>query len=253
MMKAENGIGKLEQGGNGVGEKKYTGIIRVKNPGTGGYTFYPFEGSYQVAAKSVVVSPTKMNVLYIGPENPITISVPGVPSEKVKPAATGCGVVLTPDVKAGKGHYLATVNSSGEVKIAVTAEINGKPQPMGQPYTFRVKKVPNPIATANGTYRSGPINKDILSASSLIPLMENFDFKLFYQITGFKMSVIQKGGKDPILDIPSENNQLSDKMKSLIKALRPGDKVYFESIKARMTTGTDPGVRSLEALSFTIN
>ena len=67
-----------EQGtGGAIGEKKYTGIIRVKNP-TGGYTFYPFEGSYQVAAKAVVVSPTKMNVLYIGVDNPMEISVPGV-------------------------------------------------------------------------------------------------------------------------------------------------------------------------------
>lgn len=233
------------------GEKKWSGVIRVKQ-NDNSYKYYPFEESYIAAKPNYTVSADFMNVLYIGPDNPITISVPGVPSDKVKPTATGCGVVLKPDVQAGKGHYLATVNSSGEVKVSVVAEINGKPQTMGQPYTFRVKKVPNPVATANGNYRSGPINKDILAASNIIPLMENFDFKLYYTVTGFKMTVIQKG-KDPILDIPSDNNQLSEKMRSLIKGLRPGDKVYFEGIKARMTSGTDLTPRTLESLSFTIN
>ena len=188
-----------------------------------------------------------MNVLYIGPDNPLTISVPGVPSEKVNPSASGCGVVLKPDASAGKGHYIATVTSSGEVKISVNAEINGKQQSMGQPYTFRVKKVPTPVATANGTYHSGSINKDILAASNIIPMMEGFDFKLYYVVTGFKMSVIQKG-KDAILDRPSDSNQPSEQMRSLIRSLHPGDKVIFDFIKAKMTSGTDLSPRSLEPL-----
>jgi hypothetical protein len=71
------GMGKLEQGGSGVGERNTVVLFVLKNP-VGGYTFYPFEGGYQVAAKAVVVSPTKMNVLYIGVDNPMKISVPGV-------------------------------------------------------------------------------------------------------------------------------------------------------------------------------
>ena len=62
--KIKGGMGRYEVSGSGVGERGYGGIIRVKNP-VGGYTFYPFDAKYQVAAKAVVVSPTKMNVLYI--------------------------------------------------------------------------------------------------------------------------------------------------------------------------------------------
>ncbi len=233
------------------GEKKWSGVIAVKQPDNT-YQYYPFEESYIAAKPNYTISADNMNVLYIGPDNPITISVPGVPSEKVKPSASGCGVVLKPSPTAGKGHYIATVTSSGEVKVAVTAEINGKEQAMGQPYTFRVKKVPTPVATANGTYHSGPINKDILSVSNIIPVMEGFDFKLYYAVTGFKMTVVQKG-KDPIMDLSSDNSQLTDKMRNAIKSLHPGDKVYIEYIKARMTSGTDLGPRSLEPLSFTIN
>ena len=46
---------------------------------------HSFNGEYQVAKQSVVVSPTKMNVLYILGDkmgNPVDISVPGVSKDK---------------------------------------------------------------------------------------------------------------------------------------------------------------------------
>ena len=51
-----------------------------------GVKMYPFNGEYQVAKQSVVVSPTKMNVLYILGDkvgNPVDISVPGVSKDKI--------------------------------------------------------------------------------------------------------------------------------------------------------------------------
>jgi gliding motility-associated protein GldM len=50
-----NGLGKIQMQGSNVGESHYTGVIRVKDPSGSGYKFYPFEGEYQVAAKSAVV------------------------------------------------------------------------------------------------------------------------------------------------------------------------------------------------------
>ena len=51
-----------------------------------GTKMYPFNGEYQVAKQSVVVSPTKMNVLYLLGDkvgNPVDISVPGVSKDKL--------------------------------------------------------------------------------------------------------------------------------------------------------------------------
>ena len=121
------------------------------------------------------------------------------------------------------------------------------------PYTFRVKKVPNPIEKMP----MASITAVLLTRMCLLPatyylVMEGFDFKTYFVITEFKVSIVQKG-EDTILDIPVEGNQIPDKIRNIINGLHMGDKVYFEFIKAKMTTGTDSSIRYLGALSFTIN
>ena len=65
------------------GYKKWGGLIAMKTDA--GVKMYPFNGEYQVAKQSLVVSASKMNVFYIdvGGGNPVDISVPGVPSDKL--------------------------------------------------------------------------------------------------------------------------------------------------------------------------
>jgi hypothetical protein len=59
-----------------VGSHQYAAIIKVFNPSTGQYKEVPVKSGgkynieYTVAPPMAVVSPTKMNVLYIGVENP---------------------------------------------------------------------------------------------------------------------------------------------------------------------------------------
>jgi hypothetical protein len=203
-------------------------------------------------ASDYVVAATFMNVMYVGPDNPLKVCVGDFPANKVKVTAAGCGVSIKEDARSGPGNYIATVNSSGEVNVFVNVEKNGKLQELGAPYTFRVKKIPNPQATLNGMYHGGPVSKEILSSSNVIPVMENFDFKLYYVITGFKMS-IYGAGKEPVLDLPSDGNQFSEKMRSTIRSLRTGDKVFIDMIKVRMTCGTDMGLRNLEPLMFIVS
>jgi len=71
-------------------------------------------------------------------------------------------------------------------------------------------------------------------------------------VTAFKMTVIPHG-KDPILDMPSENSQLTDRMRSLIKTLHPGDRVFIDGNKSKMTTGTYQIPVPLQPMAFTIN
>ena len=59
--------------------------------------------------------------------------------------------------------------------------------PMGA-FEYRVKRVPDPVATISNS-KGGNIGKNLLMAGTLIPILENFDFKLFFKITGFKMTI----------------------------------------------------------------
>ncbi|HQW24300.1 MAG TPA: GldM family protein, partial [Bacteroidia bacterium] len=195
-----------------------------------------------------VVAAEKMNVLYIGVDNPMAISVPGVSNNAVFPSISGAGGNLKPNAAAGGGHFIATVTTVGEAKINVTAEIGGKKMPMGE-FKYRVKRVPDPVATISNS-KGGPINKSLLAAGTLIPQLENFDFELFFKITGFRMSIFAKG-KD-LIEYETTGNQLSQPMRDAIGKLRAGDKVFIEYIKAKMATGADQSTRSLSPMAFTI-
>ena len=56
-----------------VGNFKVEGLLRMVTPD--GLRNYPFLSEYQVGEPNAVISPTKMNVLYIGVDNPLAISV----------------------------------------------------------------------------------------------------------------------------------------------------------------------------------
>jgi len=246
-LPVEGGYAKYVDRPGAEGEKKWGGVIRVKKP-DGSYDHFPFTSSYVAQKPNSVVSADKMNVLYIGVDNPMSISVPGVSNDKVKSSIEGSGGALKPNSAAGGGHYIATVSSTGKAIIKVSAEIGGKVMPMGT-FEYRVKRVPDPVATIANN-KSGSINKNLLMAGTLIPQLENFDFELFFKITSFKMTITGKG-KDP-MEFESTGNQLTQQMRDALSKGRAGDKVFFEFIKARMATGADQSSRQLSPMAFTL-
>jgi len=242
-IKVEGGMGKYSVRPSKEGLNKWGGEIKVKAP-DGTYKTYKFEQEYTAARPSTVISATKMNVLYIGVPNPISISVPGIPADKIK--ATISQGSLSPD-PANPGNYLANVTQGGEAIISVSAELDKKLQPMGQ-MKYRVKMVPDPVAKC-ANMKGGPISKSLLAAQGgIIPVLENFDFELNYVIKSFSITRAGKG-IDPI-DFKTEGGAFTDEMKNKIfKMARLGDKIYIENIKA---VGPDKTVRSLSAISFTV-
>lgn len=223
----DKGVGVYTVKANGEGVQKYSGVIRVKAP-SGAYINRPFEGEYMVMKSGVVVSPTKMNVLYRGVKNPISISVPGVPPELVKPSLSGGS--LSPDSKAGKGNYIAEVKGGSEAVVKVSAEVGGKVRPMGD-FKFRVKDVPPPVATIAGV-EEGLVSKNRLAAApTVIPKMKNFDFELFFKVTKFDL-VFQVG--TDLITKQVQGSTIPPNDLDQIKRLKSGARVYIENIKAVM-------------------
>ncbi|HLP50145.1 MAG TPA: gliding motility protein GldM [Chitinophagales bacterium] len=241
MLKAEGGMGKLEQGGSGVGERKYGGIIRVKNP-VGGYTFYPFEGGYQVAAKAVVVSPTKMNVLYIGVDNPMKISVPGVGAGDVSASLQGSGTLT----KNSDGTYTANVTGVGKCNIAVSAKIDGKVQAMGTE-EFRIKRIPDPQPSLGGKLFGGNTQPGTIKAQSgLVALLKDFDFDAKFTVTSFQMVYSSKG---EIFKAETQGPLFNANMKGFLDRAKPKDIIFIDEIKV---VGPDKQPRKLGQIAFTI-
>src|SRR5688572_388952 len=242
----EGGLGRYSTRPGSEGIKKWGGIIKVKDPATNQIKEYPFESEYIAAKPSSVVSADKMNVLYIGVENPMSISVPGVADPNVVPSISGGGATLVRDSKLGGSKYIAKATTQGEATINVTAKLDGKNVPMGA-FKYRVKRVPDPVAMVNGK-KGGPINKaELAAATSVNSIMENFDFELYFRVNKFRMTLIRKG-KDPV-ELEAPSNLITAQMKSAIQAAGPGAKVYFEYIKA---SGPDGTTRSLSSVNFVL-
>ena len=121
-----------------TGDFTLSGYIQVAN-GNGELLKRNFEQKYTVVDPSATVSADLMNVLYAGYSNPLSVSVPGVPVNKVQ--ATMTGGTLQP---VGPGRYIARPTAVGQnVTITVTSTNTGRPQQMGQ-FTFRVRRLPDP-------------------------------------------------------------------------------------------------------------
>lgn len=224
---------------NRQGSYKYKGTIRYKMP-SGVFKDLPFEHEYEVAKSSVSISPTKMNLFYIGVPNPVTIVAAGVKREDMKVT------VSNGDIKIINGEYVVYPKVAGKKSIVnITAVVGGKLQNIGN-MEFRVKRVPDPVATVGGS-NSGVISKAVLSAQKGISAeLKDFEFDMKFKISSFNISSI-KGSF--IVEESSNSTYFTAKQKQLIKSLSSGSKVYIDKIIAK---GEDGTVRKLPAISLTL-
>ena len=241
-----NGLGKIQMQGSNVGETKYTGVIRVKDPSGSGYKFYPFDGEYQVAAKSAVVSPTSMNVLYAGLDNPLSVSVPGVASRDVSAAFDGPGVLQR---KADGSYSVKPSGKGGKFKVKVSAKVGGSDMPMGE-MEFRVKRVPDPISTLDGVYQSGNMPAPKLKSTTGVVAQLN-DFALAgarFDILSYTAVAITPDGEQKI---PCTGPRYDAKFRNLLDKgkIKKGCTVIFEDIVARDPAGEK---RSLSPIAIAV-
>src|ERR1051326_1226 len=89
-VKVAHGIGTYIVSPSTEGTVKYGGIISMKDPADPTKMIpYAFHSEFKAARPAIVVSPDKMNVFYIGVENPVSISVPGIAAEDLQPSVSG--------------------------------------------------------------------------------------------------------------------------------------------------------------------
>lgn len=233
-----DGKGQYRGNTSSVGFKQWGGVIKLESPATGDTLEYEFSSEYQVAEASLVVSPTKMNVFYIGVDNPVAVSVPGVPADKLSVSISGGSIS-----PRGGGEYTVRVRQPGTTYVSVSADFEAGARSMGRK-EFRVKRVPDPVAMIAGK-KGGVIGKSVLMAQQgVMAVLENFDFDLTFTVVRFTVSATIKGYAE---EATSNSNRFTQQQKNIIRQVAQGQKVYIENIKAR---GPDGTTRSLPAMSF---
>jgi len=245
------GRGRYKVRATSLGQKTWGGLITMKAP-DGTLVSYPLRESYSVGAPNVVISPTAMNVLYAGIDNPIDISVPGIGSDKIQ-ATMKNGTIERGHVKNTKGEnfpgdWKARPKTVGQnAQIIVSDKIGDNTQTFA-PMEFRVKPIPKPVAKFAGVTGNATLSKDIIVAQQAVFAdLEGFDFDLRYNVTEFRVSTTEKG-----FDIykDSKGYVLTQEQKQLLNGLTRGKKLYIENIKA---VGPDNKPQDLAPIIITVN
>lgn len=225
--------------GRSIGSRYWGGIIEVIGP-YGDTIARPFKRTFMVAEGSFVVSPTKMNVFYVGVDNPIDVSVAGVQPENIDITITNGRARL---VRKGSGSYIVNPRRPGNSFVSVYAKIDGERRMMGR-REFRVKRVPDPVAEVNGI-KGGGISKSVLFAQvGVAAVMENFEFDLTFRVTEFTVSTTINGF---LREEISKSYKFTNPQRQIIQNLSKGQRVYIQDIKA---IGPDGQERSLPAIAL---
>lgn len=206
-----------------VGIKKYTAVASVFNPVTKETKDYRAEFEYEVGERSVTISATKMNVFYMGVENPVEVSAAGIPSAQVKVSMDNGNISKNSD-----GTYTVTV--SGPPGREATIRVNAP----GVTYSknYRIKRIPDPVPTLGPKERGGNIgNGTFKGLGGLVPTLEGFDFDARCNIGSFTLVRVAK--RQDAEFGPNQGAKISGKASELQNKAVPGDKYIFQDIKCK--------------------
>ncbi len=216
----------------------------VRNPLTGEVAKGDNDFSYEVGESSLTVSADKMNVFYIGVDNPISISAAGVNSNTLKVSAGGGGGATLK--KVNNSQYIVNVKSPAP--LGQECEIRVSAEGLNKKALFRVKRIPDPTAQLSGNVGGSIGNGEFKAQGGVAAILDGFDFDAKCQIQGFIVTRQAKRA-DPI-DVNNPGARFSAQARELVNKAKPGDVYYFDNVKA--VCPGDPAGRKINSMVFKI-
>jgi len=219
----ENGRAQYTASTSTTGQKTLNMQVSVRNPLTDEVTEGDGTFTYEVGRRSATVSADKMNVMYIGVDNPISVVAAGISSNDLRVSGSGGGINLS---RTGTGKYNATVSQQGTANVTVSG---GGLSPTS--FEFRVKKIPDPVAKLGGE-SSGDIGNGTFKAQrGVIAELVNFDFDARCEIAGFEL-VYAPRRQDPV-PVTNGGATFNQQARALVNQAKPGDAYYFNNVRAK--------------------
>lgn len=216
-----------------TGDFTLKGWLETKDK-AGGVIRRDFTQQYKVIEPTATVSADLMNVLYAGYENPISISVPGVPLTSV--SATMDGGTLK---QTAPGRYIARPSNIGrDAIISVFSDNSGSRQKMAQ-YSFKVRKLPEPtpyidLKDEKGNpdrYQGGGLAKSrLMRAQRIGAAVDDGILHIPFKVLSFEMVFFDNMGN--AVPIASEGDCLSSQQKETVRKLAKGRRLYISRLKA---------------------
>ena len=226
------GFAEKEFTAEGGGERNVAVVVNYTKP-DGTKASLPYTIKYTVGTPGgAAVMLDKMNVFYIGVDNPVTI---GSPTGWDKTSVSMSGGTIS----SGTSNRTVRVSSVGKASITVTA--NGK----SISFDFRVKKIPDPVfKVGSGKIRMASVefkNQQFCRAE-----LEQFDFDLKFNVVG--ATVYFSGANFPNVTTRSISSNSLASLQAEMQKCGPGSVISFDNIKV---AGPD-GTRSIEGKSIAL-
>ncbi|HEY1871798.1 MAG TPA: GldM family protein, partial [Chitinophagaceae bacterium] len=238
----EDGAAHTTLEGGGIGQHSIPVSITFTNQETGKPQTINQVVQYTVGQANASIALDKMNVLYIGVDNPISISAGGGGDDKVQVSVAGGGGSI---IKQGGGKYTARVNSVTD-DCKITVSVDGKVAGVSQ---FRVRTIPRPVATVGGAESGDNMTVGQFRVQTGVgAYIKDFPFELKYAVTSFTLTADNAEGD--IEEAPCTGNQWSPKAAGMIKNLAPGRTVTVDDIRA---VGPDGRTQKLPSLVYYIH
>ncbi len=216
----KDGVGEYVETASTTGKRTLKLSSNVINPITGETYNEQSTFEYEVGVRSATVSADKMNVFYIGVDNPVSVTVAGVSSNDVKASCVGC------NMNGGKGKYTVTASKPGEATVSVSG--GGLPS---TPFKFRVKRIPDPMARLSKSNGGAMGNGEFKAQGGVGAFLDNFDFEATCKIQGYNLTFVAKR-QDPVESV-NGGARYNAKSKRLVGQAKPGDIYYFDNVKAK--------------------
>lgn len=170
---------------------------------------------------AALIAADKMNVVYRGVANPMSISIPGIPNNKVRASAPG----LKP-VNGSK--YIMNPGTGRTVTITASGTLPDG-QGVSSKSEFRIKDIPRPSGSIRGESGSAKMPRKNLEIATVGALLEDFDFDLNLKVSGFKFKVPGQ----PTVSV--KGNKLDTRAKSALRRAKRGEAVQIFDVNAFIT------------------
>jgi gliding motility-associated protein GldM len=234
----EDGAAHTKMSGGGIGSHTVPVRIIFMNQESGKMDTINKTVTYTVGQANASIALDKMNVLYIGVDNPVSIAASGGGDDKVKATITGGAGTLN---RVAPGKYVARVNSVTD-KCIITVTVDGKVAGASE---FRVRTVPQAQAYVGGNPSGANVSAGAFKAQGGVGAgIKDFPFDLKYEVVSYTLSVDTDEG-----DIASEQsnaNAFSGRVRSIIdRHIKAGKLVTIDNIRVKGPDGRTSPAPSL--------
>jgi len=214
----------------GVGEHQFSGYILMHNA-NGETLRRNFLQKYSVipAPNTATVAADLMNVLYAGFQNPVSVSMPGIPQNAVSLTASGASVS-----SRGNGHFIVKPTAVGKDVTLHISGRDGKNMRNAGSFIFHVRKLPDPtayISLGTDRFKGGGMGKAaLMGASGIHAAIDDGLLDIPFRVVSFETVFFDNMGN--AIPMASAGASFTDRQRDTFRKLSRNKRFYISHITA---------------------